>query len=360
MNFLLNRAYSMGYARREDMVAAGIKIESRQDLRTEMIKQADAAVDDGRFMNAALYYRTAELYVQWGDPDKSMLYDRFVKYFYLAVDSDDLEAADIPFGSTVLPVIRKKPQRGASKGTIILHSGYDGYKEELYSIMCFLSACGYEVINFDVPWMSRRHKSDTEILIYEWEKLIAAILDYYTLKDVSIFGLSMGGWLALRAAALEPRIKRVIASSVSFDVNQYVGKLAQLIVRFARTKLRKMAGRLIRKQMESDPQMAWFFDHLMHVTSKSAPLEAADVLAEINEKNLHSELVTQDVLILTGKEDHLVPFKMHSMQVKALKNAASVAPVVFTRDVQGQNHCQIGNLGLALSVVVEWLEKARP
>ena len=322
-----------------------------------MIKQADAAVVDGRFLNAALYYRTAEFYVLWSDPDKDMLYDKFMKYFYLAVSGGDFETADIPFGSTILPVLRKIPERGTSKGTIVLHSGYDGYKEELYSIMCFLSANGYEVINFDVPWMNRRHKSDTEILIYEWEKLIGAILDYYKLKDVSIFGLSMGGWLALRAAALEPRIKRAIASSVSFDVNQYVGKFAQLIVKFARTNLRKVSSRLIRKQMESDPQMAWFFDHLMHVTNRSAPLEAADVLAEINEKNLHSELVTQDVLILTGNEDHLVPFKMHNMQVKALKNAASVAPFVFTRDVQGQNHCQIGNLGLALSVVVEWLEK---
>jgi len=66
--------------------------------------------------------------------------------------------------------------------------------------------------------------------------------------------------------------------------------------------------------------------------------------------------VTQDVLILTGKNDHLVPFKMHNLQVKALKNAASVTPMVFTSDVHGENHCQIGNLGLALGVVVEWLE----
>jgi hypothetical protein len=108
--------------------------------------------------------------------------------------------------------------------------------------------------------------------------------------------------------------------------------------------------------MESDPQSFWFFDHLMHVTNRPTPLEAADVLAEINEENLHSDRVTQDVLILTGSQDHLVPLKMHQMQVDALVNAASVTPLVFTEDVSGQNHCQVGNLGLALSVVVEWLE----
>ena len=120
--------------------------------------------------------------------------------------------------------------------------------------------------------------------------------------------------------------------------------------------LRKMTNNLLIKQMDKDPQQAWFFDHLMHVTNKTTPIEATDVLTAINEENLHSELVTQVVLILTGKDDHLVPFKMHNMQVKALENAASVTPKVFTSDVQGQHHSQIGNLGLALDIVVEWLD----
>ena len=47
---------------------------------------------------------------------------------------------------------------------------------------------------------------------------------------------------------------------------------------------------------------------------------------------------------------------MHRMQVKALKNASSVTPMVFTSDVHAEHHCQVGNIGLALTVVVEWLE----
>lgn len=356
MNFLFNRAYSLGFARHEDMVYAGTRIESRDDLKTEMIKLADTAVADERFMNAAFYYRTAEFYIPWDEPDKVMLYEQFIEYFYLAVEDGDFETVDIPFGNTVMPTMRMTPENGAKKGTIILHGGYDGFKEELYSVMSFFSTSGYEVINFDVPWMGRARTTSTEMQIYEWEKLVGAVLDYYDLDDVSIFGLSMGGWLALRAAALEPRIGRVIASSVSFDVNQYVGGFSRLIVKVARAKLRKMTSKQIRKQIESNPQMAWFFDHLMHVTKKTTPIEAADVLAQINEENLHSELVTQDVLILTGRDDHLVPFKMHNLQVKALENAASVSPMVFTSDVHGQNHCQVGNIRLALDVVVEWLE----
>lgn len=47
---------------------------------------------------------------------------------------------------------------------------------------------------------------------------------------------------------------------------------------------------------------------------------------------------------------------MHKMQLEALNNAGSVTDRVFTRKDQAQNHCQIGNIGLALDVMVKWIE----
>jgi cephalosporin-C deacetylase-like acetyl esterase len=37
-------------------------------------------------------------------------------------------------------------------------------------------------------------------------------LDYFDPDDVTLIGLSLGGWLCLKAATFEPRIKRVAAS----------------------------------------------------------------------------------------------------------------------------------------------------
>jgi len=68
-------------------------------------------------------------------------------------------------------------------------------------------------------------------------------------------------------------------------------------------------------------------------------------------------LITQDVMIQTGYEDHMIPFKMHNMQVDALINAKSVTPLVFTEEVEGQNHCQVGNFGLALDLILDWLDR---
>lgn len=102
---------------------------------------------------------------------------------------------------------------------------------------------------------------------------------------------------------------------------------------------------------------AWSIGNLMYIADKKTPVDAADVALQMNEKNLHSDLVKQDVLILTGREDHFIPFKMHNKQVKALTHAKSLTARVFTREEQTQNHCQIGNISLALDVMLKWIEE---
>ena len=90
------------------------------------------------------------------------------------------------------------------------------------------------------------------------------------------------------------------------------------------------------------------------ITKRDKALDALDFYLELNERNMHPERVTQDVLILSGRKDHFIPFRMHKMQIQALSNARSVTGRVFTRAEHAENHCQTGNLGLALGVMIEW------
>lgn len=43
-------------------------------------------------------------------------------------------------------------------------------------------------------------------------------------------------------------------------------------------------------------------------------------------------------------------------QASALKRARSLTGRIFMRHEHAQNHCQIGNLGLALQVILQWLD----
>jgi alpha-beta hydrolase superfamily lysophospholipase len=354
-NFQLNRWYSMGYARFEDMAEAGQKINSFEEWKIEMLKLAEIAVSEGRLINAAYYYRAAELFTTREDPDKEHLYNKFIDQFYKAFQEDEIINSEVPYNDTFLPAIRIQPANTETKGTVVLHGGFDSFIEELYSLMKSFSDNGYEVVAFEGPGQGAARKKYGLTLDYEWEKPTKAILDYFKLEDVTLLGMSMGGWLCLRAAAFEPRIIRVIAWSVSFDVIQYTNIVGQLLAKLFFRKFRKFTNNAMVNKMKKNLMYSWFVNNLMYITNKEVPIEGFDVLLQLNEENLHSDLVKQDVLVLTGRKDHMIPFKMHDMQVKALTGAKSVTDRIFTKEDHAQTHCQIGNIGLVLDVMMKWI-----
>ncbi len=109
--------------------------------------------------------------------------------------------------------------------------------------------------------------------------------------------------------------------------------------------------------MEMNPRMKWEISNTMYITKSKTPIEGAQMTLDLSRENIHSEKVKQDVLILSGRNDHFIPIKMHDRQVKALVNAKSVTDRVFTKENHAQNHCQIGNIGLLLDVIVKWIKE---
>lgn len=95
--------------------------------------------------------------------------------------------------------------------------------------------------------------------------------------------------------------------------------------------------------------------NLIYITKIEAPMSAFDYAMQLNEANLHCELVDRDVLLMTSREDHFIPYKLHDRQVELLSNTKSLTDRVFTRDESAQNHCQIGNVGLALETMATWI-----
>ena len=357
IDFQLNRWYSFGYVRLEDVTEAGNNIKGLDDWKDEMVRQAKKAEKENRMMNAAFYYRAAEFFVLPTDPEKINLYDKFIELFYgKVISNENAERTLIPYEGSFLPAIHISSKIEKLKGTIVIHGGFDSFMEEFYSMAEYFSEFGYEIILFEGPGQGGALKKYNLPLTYEWEKPVKAVLDYFNLNDVTLLGISMGGWLCLRAAAFESRIKRVIASSIAFDYMQIPPKIVADFARFI-MKFPRLMNYLAELKTRFRAQEKWGVYNLMYITKKDTPLEASKVMLELNEENLNSELVKQDVLILTGAEDHFIPLKMHYKQVHALKNANSVTDRIFTRETQGHNHCQVGNFGLALETINTWLDE---
>ena len=323
---------------------------------SKMRSLADDALDRDKLVEAAFYYRAAEFYTI-PHQEREALYEQFAELFYRAFAADGIETHQVPYGDSTLHALRlprasDQPQRG----TVVLHGGFDSFIEEFYSMMRHFSDDGYDVIGFDGPGQGATRRRHGVAFDYRWEKPTGAVLDYFHVDDVTLIGLSLGGWLGLRASAYDKRIQRVIANGHAYDQYKIPSPIAQWLMTFFNTRYKDASNKLALKNIEKGGMEGWQMSNLIYITKIEAPMSAFDYAMQLNEANLHCELVDRDVLLMTSREDHFIPYKLHDRQVELLSNAKSLTDRVFTRDESAQNHCQIGNVGLALETMARWIQ----
>lgn len=66
-------------------------------------------------------------------------------------------------------------------------------------------------------------------------------------------------------------------------------------------------------------------------------------------------MVRQDVLLMAGEEDHVIPLKEFQKNMDGMVKARSLTGRIFIAEEQAQNHCQVGNMQLALDGILEWI-----
>jgi len=352
-NYQLNRWQSIGLARYDDCVSMGKEIKTFQDWTETMTRYAARAEHEGRLLNAAAYYRSSEFFTTYDVARKVSIYDKFTEVFNKAVDGELFKREMIPFENGQIPVIHFDAV-GPKKGTVLLHGGFDAFVEEWFFILKYLSQNGFEAIGFEGPGQGHMLIKQGIPLDYRWERPVKAILDHYNIDETAIFGLSMGGWFCLRAAAFEPRIKYVIASGHAIDYSRIPPEFARSMMMFFIKNMRKYTADSFVKVSQKQDIQGWQTQQLSHIT-KLAPLEAFEYSLNLNAENLHCERITQDVLYFSGQHDHFIPIKMHKKQVSLLKNAKSLEDKIYTRSEHADNHCQVGNIGLMLQDVTTWL-----
>lgn len=355
-NFQLNRWHSLGYLTFEDVKAAGEKIKTFKDWKSVMIEFAQRKENENKFIEAAFFYRAAEFYTLHGQEDKDFLYDKFFDLFNSHMPLNSAKQDKIPFNGSFLHVLKLPPLGPEKKGILLMHGGFDSFIEEFYSMAWHFSSVGYEVIAFEGPGQGRTIKKYNIPFNYEWEKPVNAILDYYKIESAALLGISLGGYLCLRAAAFEPRIKWIISTGGAYDYYKIPPAIARWLMNFFKKHMREGSNKISLKNIQKGGMEAWQSSNIMYITKIDVPMDAFEYAWEMNSENLHADLISQDVLIITGRDDHFVPFKLHGKLIESLKNAKSVTDVVFTKKDHANNHCQIGNIKLSLDTMTKWLD----
>jgi pimeloyl-ACP methyl ester carboxylesterase len=114
--------------------------------------------------------------------------------------------------------------------------------------------------------------------------------------------------------------------------------------------------RLVARQMEKDSFTRWAVDHGTYVMGVERPSEYFRRMGEFTTRQISSR-ITQDFLLLAGTADHYMPVEHFHRQARALTNVRSFTGRIFTAEESAHTHCQIGNLGLALRVILDWIDE---
>lgn len=355
LNYQLNRWYSLGYSKLEDIKQVGRSIKTFDDYINEFRIASDKAKDEGRLKNAATYLRASEFLISPSDKRKIPVYKECINLFDIAFKEENFERHKIPYNGSFLSVIKIPSKTNETKGTIIGIPGFDAFIEEFYSIWNYFALNGYNFIAFEGPGQGGSRRIHNQYFDHDYEKPTKAVLDYFKLEDVTALGVSMGGYWILRAAAYEKRITRVIAMPPLYDwlemSNRFNGFLAKWFL-----KHKGLTNFFVKLKMNVGT-LKHTINNALFIQNKTQPFEAVEWMMAMNKEHISSELINQDVLLVTGKNDAFQPPILLQKQKEALVNAKSVTTRVFTKDEQANQHCQIGNLNIVLKEMYEWIER---
>jgi len=313
---------------------------------------AQRAEHDGRLMHAAYYHRISEFFLPDGKLEKDEAYKYFSRCFYAATKDTNLELFDIPYDGYSLPAMKLKAN--AEKGIVLVHGGFDSFMEEFYLYLREYPAAGYTVIVFEGPGQGRPLRGGLK-MTHEWEKPVAAVLDFFKLNGVTLIGVSLGGYLALRAAAYEPRIQHVVAWDIIWDALQgYNRNMPESFLNAILNGEKDAVNAVAAQARKKDDAVDWMLTHGMYITGSETPFDHLCKFTNYQTKDL-SALIKQDVLLLAGENDHFVPVEFFELQKAALTSARSVRGRIFTAEEGGDQHCQVGRIDLATDEILDWL-----
>jgi pimeloyl-ACP methyl ester carboxylesterase len=182
------------------------------------------------YLRASSYYRAAylPLYGSPVDPRLVEAFDKETDTFQkaAALMAPPVEPVEIPYEGTTLPgYFCQADDTGRPRPTLIVTNGYDSTINEVYldSAAAALPR-GYNLLLYDGPGQGRVLIKQGLVMRPDWENVVGPVVDYALTRTevdpekIAIMGISLGGYLAPRAASSEHRLAACIADPGSWDM----------------------------------------------------------------------------------------------------------------------------------------------
>ena len=321
--------------------------------RIEQIGHAEAAKGHSLtaaayLFRAAHYYHVGERFTQPKTDASQAAYMRGVQAFRKAaglVKRPRIEHVEIPYEGTSLPgiIVHADPVVGRSgKGPVMLFlDGFDVTKEiQYFRGIPDLAARGVSCLILDGPGNGEAIRFRNLPLHHETERHAGAAYDYLAARPefdpqrIGIMALSLGGYYAPRAAAMDGRFACCISWGPEWD---YHTKWQQRLARIERGEILSLS-------------VPW--QHLLWVFDVKTKEEAFKKLEGFKLDGVIQKMRCP-YLLVHGEGDQQAPFE-HAQKMIAAAGSARKELKVFTRAEGGYHHCQVDNISIGSAYMWDW------
>ena len=319
-------------------------------------------------LRAETYFRSAEFFTRDRDPDPRgrPAYEASVRCFAAAAAlmSPAVTPVTIPFEGTALNGYLYQPPRGGPQATCIMHGGFDSTAEEWHHVGALAAQRrGYTVITFDGPGHPGPRYRDGLVFRPDWETVVSPVIDWAAARPevdpgrIALFGLSMGGGLAPRAAAFDPRIRALICIDGIYDIGQaYTARLGL----GADTERRLTADTdpeldaALQQLMHTSPQFRWAARQGMWSFGVSTPRAYLAASLAYHLRGGIAEKIACPVFVGRAESDEF----FRGQPEELMQHLTAPATLASFTDAEGAGaHCQVGAQRLLSARMLDWLDE---
>jgi pimeloyl-ACP methyl ester carboxylesterase len=326
-------------------------------MADDLERKGRALLDRGKSASAAAYLLRAANYAHVGErflhpktAASDASFRRGVQAFKDAarlVARPRIEPVEVPYEGASLPalLVHAAPERvaaGLRAPAMVFFDGFDITKEiQYFKAVSDLAARGIACLIVDGPGNGESIRFRNLPLHHETERYGRAAYEYLAARPefdpsrIGVIAVSLGGYFAPRAAAMEPRFACCVAWGAIWDYWQVWKDRLDRIARAENLSL----------------SVPW--QHLLWVFGVATQEEALRKLEGFRLDGVIQRLRCP-FLLVHGEGDAQIPLAVAQRCYEAAGSARKEIKV-FTREEGGYHHCQSDNISIGTAFIWDWV-----
>jgi pimeloyl-ACP methyl ester carboxylesterase len=314
-----------------------------------------------QLFKASNSFRAAEFYASGDKRNKLGL--NSADCFCTAVSSMDLhfENHSIPYNTINLPVYFISPANdGAKRKTLLIVSGFDGTMEEEFALRGLAAIeRGFNVLLFAGPGhidVSRRYPD--AYFQPDFEHIIKRVINHFEFRQeldkhhITLMGMGIGSYFALRGATSDPRIKSLILNSPLLDLSDWLSAFIDLDGLKLNSNDIQLKGLHALSDELLSPQLKSQIEQLLRRFGQKSLNSCMDYLKKFSVNTSSLDQLSIPILALISADEPACTQKQHQDFCKQVD-----AEHYEFSDFEGAgSRGQIGNVSFANAIAYDWLD----